>query len=88
MSSSPTVSSSHLLLVSHCLLTARPVPPELLRSALRNLVSIPSNQKLFTSTMRSKLEFASPPPVTNQSAYLAHARCIFAAKLSQEAVLL
>lgn len=87
MSSSPTVSSLRLP-PSHCLLTTTSVTPELLRSALRNLVSIPSNQKLFTAKMRSKLEAASPPPVTDQAAYLAHARCIFAAKLSQEAVLL
>ena len=86
MPSSPTVSTSHLPSASFRCLILGPVPPELLRSALRSLVSIPSNQKLFSSTMRSKLEAASPPPLTDQAAYLAHARCIFAAKLSQEAV--
>lgn len=82
------------------MLTRRPVPPVLLRSALRTLISQGStNQQPFVSHIRKRLQ-ESPPAFTSPNElfpkagvvsqacaeYIASTRCIFSSKLATEAL--
>lgn len=78
----------------------RPVPPVLLRSALRTLVSQGSvTQRPFVEHIRKRLQ-ESPPPLTDARElfpaggvvsqacleYIASTRCVFSSKLATESL--